>query len=91
MLRVYTKGACIYCSKAKNLLSIKNIPYKESVLGIHIFQETFTEMFPQQKTMPLIVIEHADGFSEIIGGYDQLVEWLKQQDNPDNGTEFLQG
>lgn len=91
MLLVYSKGGCANCNKAKNLLGMKNVPFKERVIGIHIFQETFTEMYPQVREMPLIVKEEADGFFEIIGNYDQLVEWLKVQDNPDNGTELLQG
>lgn len=90
MLRVYSKNNCHFCVKAKNLLEMNHIDYKESILGIHIMQETFTNSFPSARTMPLIVNEGADGFHEIIGGYDQLVEYLKSTGNPDNG-ELLQG
>lgn len=69
---------------------MKGIQYKESIVGIHIMQESFVEAFPSAKTFPLIVDEQADGFSQIIGGYDQLVEYLNTIQNPDDG-ELLQG
>ena len=90
MLHIYSKPSCTYCYKAKHLLGTNSIPYKESIVGIHIMRESFMEAFPTAKTMPFIVDEQIDGFSQIIGGYDQLVEYLKMTGNPDDG-ELLQG
>jgi hypothetical protein len=73
------------------LLQNKGIEFKESIIGIHIMRESFVEMFPEAKTVPHILKTESDGFFEVIGGYDQLVEYVKLMDNPDNGTEFLPG
>lgn len=71
---VYSKPDCPYCVKAKMLLKVKQHPYTESVIGKDILREDFVSLFPDVRTVPLIVI---DGVK--IGGYDQLVEWF---DNP---------
>lgn len=91
MLHLYSKGNCPSCSAAKKLLTSKGIEFKESIIGIHIMRESFMEMFPEVRTVPFILNAQADGFHEKIGGYDQLVEYVRALDNPDNGTEFLQG
>lgn len=64
---VYSKEHCPACIKAKSLLSIKNMEYTETVIGKDILREEFIELFPEQKTVPLIII---DGVK--IGGYDDL-------------------
>ncbi len=71
---VYSKPDCPYCVKAKMLLKVKQRSYIESVIGKDILREDFVSLFPDVRSVPLIVI---DGVK--IGGYDQLVEWF---DNP---------
>lgn len=68
---VYSKPDCPYCVKAKALLHIKQQPFTESVIGQDILREDFVSLFPDVRSVPLIVI---DGVK--IGGYDKLVEWL---------------
>lgn len=68
---IYTKESCPACTKAKAYLKMKNIDFNESVLGKDILREDFIELFPEQKTVPLIII---DGVK--IGGYDDLVNHL---------------
>jgi glutaredoxin len=77
---VYSKPDCPYCVKAKMLLRLRDIPYVESVVGKDILREDFVSLFPDVRSVPLIVI---DGVK--IGGYDQLVEWF------DNRTQLLAG
>lgn len=89
MLHLYSKGSCINCQKAKQLLTNKGIEFRESIIGIHVMRESFVDMFPNAKTVPLILNQHADGFLETIGGYDQLVEYL-DTDRP-SASELLQG
>lgn len=77
---IYSKGdVCKYCVKAKQLLEAKNLPFHEEVIGIHILRETFLDLFPDATTVPIIVL---DGVR--IGGYDNLVEYLKTYQAPNN-------
>lgn len=77
---VYTKKDCPSCIKAKSLLNIKGITFKESVIGEDILREDFTATFPEVRTAPFIIIDGAK-----VGGYEQLREYL------DNKPEFLAG
>lgn len=71
---VYSKSDCPYCVKAKNLLTQKGFDYTEVVIGQDILREDFVSTFPEQKTVPLIMI---DGVK--VGGYDKLTEWFNAQ------------
>lgn len=64
---VYTKDNCPYCVKAKQLLSIKNVAYNEVVIGQDIIREDFMSLFPDVRTVPLIIIDNVK-----VGGYEQL-------------------
>lgn len=69
---IYSKDNCSYCLKAKNLLAINNIPYIESLIGKDILREDFISLFPEQKTVPLIIINE-----QKIGGYNELVDYIR--------------
>ena len=69
---VYTKKDCPSCIKAKSLLNIKGIDFKESVIGEDILREDFVATFPEVRTAPLIIV---DGVK--IGGYEQLREYIE--------------
>lgn len=77
---IYTKKDCSFCVKAKSLLNLKNIPYREAVIGEDILREDFIATFPNVKTVPYIII---DGVQ--VGGYEQLREYLE------NRPQFLAG
>ncbi len=77
---VYTKKDCPSCIKAKSLLNIRGIPFKESVIGEDILREDFVATFPDVRTAPYIIV---DGVK--VGGYEQLREYL------DTRPEFLAG
>jgi glutaredoxin 3 len=77
---IYTKKDCASCVKAKSLLNIRGIQYRESVIDADIVREDFVTAFPGVRTAPFIII---DGVK--IGGYEQLREYL------DNKPEFLAG
>ncbi len=66
---VYTKNDCPYCVEAKKLLTAKDIAYTEVVIGEDILREDFISLFPEQKTVPMIIM---DGVK--YGGYDKLRE-----------------
>lgn len=77
---IYTKKDCPSCIKAKSLLNIKGIDFKESVIGEDILREDFVATFPEVRTAPFVI---ADGVK--IGGYEQLREYIESR------PEFLAG
>jgi glutaredoxin len=79
-VEIYSKDNCSFCTSAKNLLNRRRIPYKEYVLGEDFDREKLLDKFPEARTFPVVVV---DGIR--IGGYDDLVEYVKEYD----GREFL--
>lgn len=68
---VYSKPNCPYCVKAKSLLASKGIAYEEVVIGKDMITEDFRSIFPEQKTVPLIIMNGVK-----YGGYDKLTEYF---------------
>ena len=65
---------CPFCIKAKEFLSLKNIPYSEIVIGKDISKEDFLAKYgPDIKTVPQIFID-----GRRIGGYEALVEYFEK-------------
>lgn len=71
MIQVYTKPDCSYCDAAKRLLNERGVPFNEIRIGVDVIREEVVDMFPNHKTVPIIV---EDG--GVIGGYQQLNEYL---------------
>lgn len=69
---IYSKNNCNYCVRAKSILHIKNLEYKEFVLDKDYTKEELLKKFPGAKTLPQIEI---DGVA--IGGYRELDQYLK--------------
>lgn len=72
---VYTKPNCPYCVKAKQLLTLKGKQYTEVVIGTDMLREDFMALFPEVRTVPLIIID-----GNKIGGYEQLKTWTETTD-----------
>lgn len=72
---IYSKDNCPFCVKAKYIFESQNIPYKEINIGRDITREEFLELFPDQKTVPLIFID-----TQKIGGYSELVKHIEKND-----------
>jgi glutaredoxin len=69
---VYTKDNCGYCVKAKNLLKSLGLNYTEKKLENFLTTEALIEDIGKNvRSMPQIKIN-----GELIGGYNQLVEYL---------------
>ena len=66
---IYSKNNCSNCLKAKNRLSKFNP--KIIMLNEDINREEFFEKFPNNKTVPQIIINNNH-----IGGYEDLEKWL---------------
>ena len=72
---VYSKPACVYCDKAKALLTRLGYDYTEQVVTKDIsLEELFEELGKQVRTIPQIVIN-----KKHIGGYNELTEYFAAQ------------
>ena len=74
MYTIYSKPNCSYCLQAKQLLEMEQLPFEYLQLGTHYNLDVLMELFPNARSFPMIV---KDG--EIIGGFNNLVEYLNQQ------------
>jgi len=70
---VWSKPACPFCVKAKNLLKNKGIEYEEKNIAEGYKIEDLLALVPNARTMPQIWLD-----GEHIGGYDQLEAKLKE-------------
>mgnify|MGYP000102860214 FL=1 len=71
---VWSKPACGYCVKAKNLLQAKGIEYEERNIAEGWKIQDLLEAVPNAKTMPQIWLD-----DQHIGGYYELVKALENQ------------
>ena len=72
---VYSKPACVYCDKAKALLTRLGYKYTEKVVTKDIsLPELFEELGKQVRTIPQITIA-----GKHIGGYNELTEYFLEQ------------
>ena len=70
---VWSKPACPFCVKAKNLLNNKGIEYEEKNIAEGHKIEDLLALVPNARTMPQIWLD-----GEHLGGYDQLEAKLKE-------------
>jgi len=74
-ITVYSKPACVYCDKAKALLTRLGYEYTEKVVTKDIsLPELFEELGKQVRTIPQITIA-----GKHIGGYNELTEYFLEQ------------
>jgi glutaredoxin len=75
-ITVYTKDNCVYCEKAKALLKGLDLKYTEQKFGkdFNTPEELYNAVGKQVRTMPQIMIDE-----ELIGGYNQLVEYFNNK------------
>mgnify|MGYP003510984861 CR=1 FL=1 len=75
-ITVYSKPACAFCDKAKNLLEANNLSYDELIFDVgqlhvdgkqYVDLAEFKQQYPDVKSVPQIFI---DGVR--IGGYTEL-------------------
>lgn len=69
---VFGKENCIYCDKAKELLSKKNVNFKYIDIKTGDSIEIFKAMFPASKTVPQILEVKTTNVYRYIGGYTNL-------------------
>ena len=79
MYTIYSKPSCGYCLQARALLEQNKVEFEYRKLGTHYSLQEFMELFPDAKSFPQIFIVDENGNKELVGGYTELVEHLKQQ------------
>jgi glutaredoxin len=83
MIKIYGKENCLFCDKAKQLCSSKEINFRYYQLGQDYEIKELMELVPTARTMPQIFKEYneEDTMESTplyhIGGFTELQEWLK--------------
>ena len=72
---VWSKPACGYCVKAKNLLASKGIEVEEKNIAEGHKVEDLLKLVPNARTMPQIWLNE-----EYIGGYSELEKKLSDSE-----------
>lgn len=70
-----TNPPCPYCEGAKLLASTALVEHHIIDIGKDILMEEFQELFPDQRTVPLILVEE-DGLRSPIGGYVEFKRYI---------------
>ncbi len=74
---IYSKTNCVYCTKAKGLLDNLRLDYTEKTLEKDFngsVEKLLEDIGKNVRQMPQIKINN-----ELIGGYNQLVEYFEKQ------------
>ncbi len=74
---IYSKTNCVYCTKAKGLLDKLRLDYTEKTLEKDFngsVEKLLEDIGKNVRQMPQIKIDN-----ELIGGYNQLVEYFEKQ------------
>ena len=72
---IYSKTNCVYCTKAKGLLDKLRLDYTEKKLEeFESVDKMLEDIGKQVRQMPQIKIN-----GDLIGGYNQLVEYFEKQ------------
>lgn len=64
---IWSKPGCVWCDRAKDLLTREGIPYVEKNIAKNATKEELLEAVPGARTLPQILI---DGV--LVGGYQEL-------------------
>ena len=79
MYKIYSKPSCGYCLQARDLLEQNNLDFEYLQLGTHYSLDELMTIAPNAKSFPQIFVVDENGNKDLIGGYSELVEHLKQQ------------
>ena len=84
---VYSKNNCVYCSKAKALIKGLGLEYEEKSLEKDFGgdpSKLIEDIGKNVRAMPQIKID-----GELIGGYNQLVEYFEKQNKVNFKGEII--
>ena len=83
MYNIYGLKWCIFCLRAINFMQEKGLefhyyPMDNQERVLNYVKETY-----EHKTVPIITRQTDEG-EELVGGYDDLVKHIKQQENEES-------
>ena len=78
MYTIYSKPNCSFCMQAKDLLTMEQLPFDYLTLGTHYSLDELMTLSPNAKSFPQIFVVDENGNKELVGGYAELAESLKQ-------------
>lgn len=70
---IWSRDLCVYCDRAKSLLTAKGIEFEERKIGDGWTREQLMEAVPDARSVPQIFIN-----DQLIGGYTALEKYLDQ-------------
>ena len=75
-ITIYSKPNCVFCDKSKSLVKNLGLTYEEKMFGkdFNTPEELYEAVGKQVRTMPQVQID-----GELIGGYNQLVEYFVEK------------
>ena len=76
---IYSKPSCGYCLQAKDLLTIEQLPFDYLTLGTHYSLDELMTLAPDAKSFPQIFVVDKNDNKELVGGFNDLVQSLKQE------------
>ena len=76
---IYSKPSCGYCLQARDLLEYNKLEFEYLQLGTHYNLDELMTLAPNAKSFPQIFVVDEDGNKDLIGGFSDLVEYLKQE------------
>ena len=79
MYTIYSKPNCSFCLQAKQLLEQNKLEFEYKNLGTHYNLDELMTLSPDAKSFPQIFVVDENGNKELIGGFNNLVEYLNQQ------------
>ena len=79
MYKIYSKPNCSFCMQAKQLLEMEQLPFDYLTLGTNYNLDELMTLAPNTKSFPQVFVVDENGNKELIGGYNNLVESLKQE------------
>jgi glutaredoxin len=74
-----TTPPCPYCEGAKMLASTECVDHVIIDIGKDIDLQEFREQFPDQRTVPLILVDDGSGNRTKIGGYQEFKKYIEAQ------------
>ena len=74
MIEIFGKPNCPYCSRAIRLCQLERYEFVYKQLDVDFTREELMENFPGARTFPQIKIDDI-----IIGGFDDMDRWVKEQ------------
>ena len=79
MYIIYSKLNCSFCSQAEQLLGQNKLEFEYKQLGTHYNLDELMTLAPHAKSFPQVFVVDENGNKDLVGGYSELVEHLKQQ------------